>query len=59
MKHFGILCPPGTEHLNPMSALGFELRQRGHRVLLLCLAYLMLSLTLLLLRLSFILLVTC
>jgi zeaxanthin glucosyltransferase len=32
MKHFGILCPPGTGHLNPMSALGFELRQRGHRV---------------------------
>jgi zeaxanthin glucosyltransferase len=32
MKHLGILCPPGTGHLNPMSALGFELRQRGHRV---------------------------
>lgn len=35
MKHFGILCPPGTGHLNPMSALGFELRQRGHRVTML------------------------
>jgi zeaxanthin glucosyltransferase len=32
MKHFGILCPPGTGHLNPMSALGLELQQRGHRV---------------------------
>ena len=32
--HFGILCPPGTGHLNPMSALGYELRQRGHRVTL-------------------------
>jgi zeaxanthin glucosyltransferase len=32
MKHFGILCPPGTGHLNPMSALGFELQQRGYRV---------------------------
>ena len=31
---FGILCPPGTGHLNPMSALGYELRQRGHRVTL-------------------------
>ena len=32
--HFGLLCPPGTGHLNPMSALGYELRQRGHRVTL-------------------------
>ncbi|MEN9519514.1 MAG: hypothetical protein RLZZ381_2102, partial [Cyanobacteriota bacterium] len=32
MKHFGILCPPGAGHLNPMSALGFELQQRGYRV---------------------------
>ena len=30
--NFGILCPPGTGHLNPMSALGYELKQRGHRV---------------------------
>ena len=30
----GILCPPGTGHLNPMSALGYELQQRGHRVTL-------------------------
>ena len=31
---FGILCPPGTGHLNPMAALGYELQQRGHRVTL-------------------------
>jgi UDP:flavonoid glycosyltransferase YjiC (YdhE family) len=30
----GILCPPGTGHLNAMSALGYELQQRGHRVTL-------------------------
>ena len=30
----GILCPPGTGHLNPMSALGYELQQRGHKVTL-------------------------
>lgn len=35
MKHFGILCPPGTGHLDPMSALGYELRPRGHRVTML------------------------
>ncbi len=29
---YGILCPPGAGHLNPMSAVGYELRQRGHRV---------------------------
>ncbi|MGL5795277.1 MAG: glycosyltransferase [Waterburya sp.] len=34
MKHFGILCPPGAGHLNPMSSLGYELQQRGHRVTL-------------------------
>ncbi|MEL6930159.1 MAG: glycosyltransferase [Cyanobacteria bacterium J06600_6] len=31
---FGLLCPPGTGHLNPISALGYELRQRGHQVTL-------------------------
>lgn len=31
---FGIICPPGTGHLNPMCALGYELRQRGHEVAL-------------------------
>ena len=30
----GILCPPGTGHLNAMSALGYELQQRGHRITL-------------------------
>ena len=30
----GILCPPGTVHLNAMSALGYELQQRGHKVTL-------------------------
>ena len=30
----GILCPPGTGHLNAMSALGYELQQRGHKVTL-------------------------
>ncbi|MGL5939622.1 MAG: hypothetical protein ACRC2S_04425 [Waterburya sp.] len=32
MKHFGILCPPGAGHLNPMSSLGYELQRRGHQV---------------------------
>ncbi len=31
---YGILCPPGAGHLNPMSALGYELRQRGHQVII-------------------------
>ena len=30
----GILCPPGTGHLNAMSALGYQLQQRGHKVTL-------------------------
>ncbi|MBC6418122.1 MAG: glycosyltransferase [Prochloron sp. SP5CPC1] len=32
MTHFGIICPPGAGHLNPMTAIGHELRQRSHRV---------------------------
>ena len=32
MTHFGIICPPLTGHLNPMTALGRELQRRGHRV---------------------------
>ncbi|MGK7947288.1 MAG: glycosyltransferase [Xenococcaceae cyanobacterium] len=32
MTHFGIICPALTGHLNPMTALGYELKQRGHRV---------------------------
>ncbi len=34
MTHFGILCPPATGHLNPMTTLGRELKLRGHRVTL-------------------------
>lgn len=34
MTHFGILCPPSTGHLNPMTALGRELQRRGHCVTL-------------------------
>jgi len=32
MTHFGIMCPPVSGHLNPMTTLGYELKQRGHRV---------------------------
>ena len=32
MTHFGMICPPATEHLNPMTTLGCELQKRGHRV---------------------------
>lgn len=32
MTHFGVICPPFSGHLNPMAALGRELRSRGHRV---------------------------
>lgn len=32
MAHFGILCPAIGGHLNVMTAIGYELRQRGHRV---------------------------
>jgi MGT family glycosyltransferase len=32
MTHFGIICPPFPGHLNPLSALGRELRSRGHCV---------------------------
>lgn len=32
MTHFGIICPPYSGHLNPLSALGRELQARGHRV---------------------------
>ena len=34
MTHFGIICPDGAGHFNPMSALAQELQQRGHRVTL-------------------------
>ena len=32
MTHFGIICPAASGHLNPMTTLGYELKQRGHRV---------------------------
>jgi zeaxanthin glucosyltransferase len=35
MTHYGIVCPSATGHLNPMTALGQELRNRGHQVTLL------------------------
>lgn len=34
MTHFGIICPATSGHLNPMTALGWELQQRGHQVTL-------------------------
>lgn len=34
MTHFGLICLPYTGHLNPMTTLGHELQQRGHRVTL-------------------------
>ncbi|NEP18907.1 MAG: glycosyltransferase [Leptolyngbya sp. SIO4C1] len=34
MTHFGLLCPTASGHLNPMTTLGYELAQRGHRVTL-------------------------
>ncbi|NEP22760.1 glycosyltransferase [Moorena sp. SIO3I6] len=32
MTHFGIICPAASGHLNTMTPLGYELKQRGHRV---------------------------
>jgi zeaxanthin glucosyltransferase len=32
MSHIGVLTFPGTGHLNPITALGRRLRQRGHEV---------------------------
>lgn len=32
MTHFGVLCRPDTGHINPMAALGRELKRRGHSV---------------------------
>lgn len=34
MAHFGLLCPTASGHLNPMTTLGYELKQRGHQVTL-------------------------
>ena len=33
MTTFGIFCPPAIGHLNPMCALGLEMRRRGHKVI--------------------------
>jgi zeaxanthin glucosyltransferase len=38
MTHFGIICPSSPGHLNPMTTLGYELKQRGHRVTVLGIA---------------------
>ncbi len=32
MAHIGLFCPSASGHLNPMTTLGYELHQRGHRV---------------------------
>ncbi len=32
MTHFGIICPPASGHLYPMTTLGSELKKRGHCV---------------------------
>src|SRR5580658_5075702 len=32
MTHFGIISPPVSGHLHPLSALGRELQARGNRV---------------------------
>ncbi len=34
MTHFGLLCPAWVGHLHCMTTLGYELKQRGHRVTL-------------------------
>ena len=34
MTHYGLICPPGSGHLNPITTLGYELKKRGHRVTL-------------------------
>lgn len=38
MTHFGIICPATVGHLNTMTTLGYELKQRGHRVTVLAIA---------------------
>ncbi|MCM1984060.1 glycosyltransferase [Lyngbya confervoides] len=34
MTHIGLICPAASGHLNPMTSLGYALKQRGHRVTL-------------------------
>lgn len=38
MTHFGIIYPAAAGHLNPMTTLGYELKERGHRVTVLGIA---------------------
>lgn len=38
MTHFGIICPAAMGHLNPMTTLGYELKQRGHPITVLAIA---------------------
>ncbi len=38
MTHIGIICPALPGHLNPMTTLGYELKERGHRVTLIGIA---------------------
>jgi MGT family glycosyltransferase len=38
MTHFGIICPATVGHLNTMTTLGYELKQRGHRVTVIAIA---------------------
>src|SRR5436190_14755206 len=33
MARIGIICFPGTGHLNPFTALGLALQERGHQVI--------------------------
>lgn len=33
--HFGIICPAASGHLNPLTTVGWKLKQRGHQVTLL------------------------
>ncbi|WP_013322345.1 glycosyltransferase [Gloeothece verrucosa] len=39
MAHFGLICPAAPSHLNTITTLGYELKQRGHRVTLLGVEY--------------------
>ncbi|MGK7926925.1 MAG: glycosyltransferase [Spirulina sp.] len=34
MTHFGLICPTSSGHLNPMTTLGYELKNRDHHVTL-------------------------
>ena len=35
MTHFGIICLAAAGHLNPMTTLGYELKERSHHVTIL------------------------